>query len=738
MRIQNEKPFFIRFLSVLTNLLVALPILAVSVFATRLISAQWLRAETQTMQNQTDDAQGKLLESWQSYQDKASLMMEQVTLAPKNMLRKGLGAYDGIAFLQLVNFMDDDIFLVFATYGTDTAFTSRGTARLEVLFSEMLDCSGESRERGMQAVLAKQNGSTILYGTDSRGWLLYSYKIRRADGTVAGIHYVFPLSLLSDYFTIAASDRYYEVLMADGSSAVLGRQENGKTGLISKAVWEEKYTNGKFKILEGAAEGQGIGVRLYYDRSRFPEDRWVNSVQTLNIVLLLTAITLSALLSLSIAYKRLRELSHLVDTAQGKESRSFSEKNAYYSLQKLIMQRIYDNRRLEESVTQSREKMQEQVAHMVLSGLFWTPESLTLAFQELGFPGCWSRFFAGAVSVSAASRSRTVSNPLPGRCIWAPILRGEEKRYFLFLHPLEREDSNQLERAAVAEEIRKCLEEQGFRRVSIGISRPFNNSMLIPYACEGAVRMMERIVSGKHKDYYAVQDSEKYQSDGVLPDAKLFDGLDKALQDGNYEEAVRYFQKLLYESECGERSPQNGLYIKYVILAHIVSFLQTGKENRRAEMEILLEECVNLDPRKEREFTETVTGILQRALSERQDGRFEKILRYIDQNYQRPDLSYEEAAEAGNVSKTYLSRLFRTNFDMSYIEYLTRLRLGKACILLRTTEKNIGEVAELVGYASAANFRRAFRARYGISASDYRKKEMKGREENAPSEEEST
>ena len=97
------------------------------------------------------------------------------------------------------------------------------------------------------------------------------------------------------------------------------------------------------------------------------------------------------------------------------------------------------------------------------------------------------------------------------------------------------------------------------------------------------------------------------------------------------------------------------------------------------------------------------------------------MLEYIEKNYKRSDLTYEEVASVGGVSKTYLSRLFKTRMEMSYIEYLTSVRMEHAAILLRKTDMNIHDIAKNVGYEDVSGFRKGFKKLYAISASDYRK-----------------
>ena len=52
--------------------------------------------------------------------------------------------------------------------------------------------------------------------------------------------------------------------------------------------------------------------------------------------------------------------------------------------------------------------------------------------------------------------------------------------------------------------------------------------------------------------------------------------------------------------------------------------------------------------------------------------------------------------------------------------YIEKLRIEKACHLIKNTDMKITEIAETVGYASGASFRRAFKKVTGVSPVEYR------------------
>ena len=287
---------------------------------------------------------------------------------------------------------------------------------------------------------------------------------------------------------------------------------------------------------------------------------------------------------------------------------------------------------------------------------------------------------------------------------------------------MQTDDVNQLKRKQVAEEIRHQLHRQGMSKVRIGMSDVYKNSISIDCACAEAVRLLDDMISEKVKDYYLCWDSIFQKKCVVLFDEVLLSRFDDVMQRQNYDEALRIFKNLLYISSSKECTPTNKTYLRYTILQHVISFLKQDDSSKKA---ILIEECININVGHEREFANCVINILNKCMVRNEENSLAKILKYINDNYQRADLTHEEVAVAGGISKSYISKVFRNNYGMSYIEYITRVRLDKACMLLRTTDNNISSIAAMVGYANAATFRRAFKDKYGISASDYRRKENK-------------
>ncbi|MGY0147474.1 helix-turn-helix transcriptional regulator [Edwardsiella tarda] len=75
-------------------------------------------------------------------------------------------------------------------------------------------------------------------------------------------------------------------------------------------------------------------------------------------------------------------------------------------------------------------------------------------------------------------------------------------------------------------------------------------------------------------------------------------------------------------------------------------------------------------------------------------------------------------------SRRTLELWFRDKYNLSPGEYLLRLRMSQAAVLLRMTSIPVTEIAELFSYSSSQNFSRAFKRSTGKSPSDYRSNQV--------------
>lgn len=99
--------------------------------------------------------------------------------------------------------------------------------------------------------------------------------------------------------------------------------------------------------------------------------------------------------------------------------------------------------------------------------------------------------------------------------------------------------------------------------------------------------------------------------------------------------------------------------------------------------------------------------------------RLLQVTDYIHEHFQQ-DLSLEQLADAGCLSKFHFLRLFKIAFDKTPYQYVNELRMRKGQQLIRTTSLEIHEIAAALGYNNASSFSRTFYNHAGVYPTQFR------------------
>lgn len=93
---------------------------------------------------------------------------------------------------------------------------------------------------------------------------------------------------------------------------------------------------------------------------------------------------------------------------------------------------------------------------------------------------------------------------------------------------------------------------------------------------------------------------------------------------------------------------------------------------------------------------------------------------YIQEHLQ-DNISLAEVAEHINISKNYLSDLFRKELDVTFVTFVTQLRIEKAKHYLAKTDMKMYEISSAVGYPDSAYFSTLFKKHTGKTLSEFRR-----------------
>ncbi|MBN7573607.1 DNA-binding response regulator [Clostridium sp. 2-1] len=96
-------------------------------------------------------------------------------------------------------------------------------------------------------------------------------------------------------------------------------------------------------------------------------------------------------------------------------------------------------------------------------------------------------------------------------------------------------------------------------------------------------------------------------------------------------------------------------------------------------------------------------------------------IKYIEDNYYSNELSINYISNKLEVTSSYLSKLLKKETGLSFIDYLTKIRIKKAMYIMEDPAVKIYDVAELVGYSNQHYFCRAFKKVVGVSPTEYKR-----------------
>jgi len=99
----------------------------------------------------------------------------------------------------------------------------------------------------------------------------------------------------------------------------------------------------------------------------------------------------------------------------------------------------------------------------------------------------------------------------------------------------------------------------------------------------------------------------------------------------------------------------------------------------------------------------------------------EKVLKIIDKNLENSSFSVDKLSKEMNMERTglYKKLIATTGHSPSFL--IRAIRLKKSIFLLKQKRFGQVEIAERIGFSSAAYFSKCFKKEYGVSPSQYKK-----------------
>ena len=200
---------------------------------------------------------------------------------------------------------------------------------------------------------------------------------------------------------------------------------------------------------------------------------------------------------------------------------------------------------------------------------------------------------------------------------------------------------------------------------------------------------------------------------------------------GNFEESLRLFNelqnyKITPRSSDSFRNQQNLLIILNTLCRKILSIKNNIHplylDDISTKMAILINSATDEKDLKKipreilRKYCILATNYSLRGYSH----IVQKVATYIEFHFTE-EISLSLMAKKHNVSRTYLSSIFKKDTGYTLTDYLHHIRIKRSLLLIHTTTFSISQIASVCGYSDLNYFIRIFKKFNGQSPKQYSK-----------------
>lgn len=250
-------------------------------------------------------------------------------------------------------------------------------------------------------------------------------------------------------------------------------------------------------------------------------------------------------------------------------------------------------------------------------------------------------------------------------------------------------------------------------RIICGVSAPFTGVSNISDAVQQALFSMPD--GNEFLMYFNDEASFNSKTDNN-PDLKSFQN---ALFNWNMNEVNRLIS--IFTEAAGKATQSYAQQIFYTLLASIKDAADAIKVPTEIFDECTFAKSISSEAnvRALQKLTDYLFEQKERIQSDNKAKNKHAIVEYINENLGNPGLSIGMLAEKYNKTERVLNTIIFNETGQSFSQYLITIRMQRAAVLLRDTDMDVVEVAEICGLA-LSTFYRNFKKVYGMTPADYK------------------
>lgn len=278
-------------------------------------------------------------------------------------------------------------------------------------------------------------------------------------------------------------------------------------------------------------------------------------------------------------------------------------------------------------------------------------------------------------------------------------------------------------------EIVRVINEKYYRNIAIGISSKSDNIFYdVKKSFDEAMEALYLKFYFKESNVIRFSEEKRIKKNNILVNSKYEERLSEAVYKDDRIGAITLIDEILFKAMKDgylEQKEIKGTMEKLFInlIKEVENFMSDDNFNEIiANVTQVIDSSENVEELKRNcnLIIIKIISVFKRWKKDKNTIIFDKYLKYIEENYVK-DISLESISEKFHFNPCYFSTMFKERVGMTFVKYLLKLRIQKACELLLESDKKVYEISALVGYKEAKYFNRVFKNEMNVSPDEYRR-----------------
>ena len=623
----------------------------------------------------------------------------------------------GVEMLRTFTNYDSSVGDIVIYYGSNVVYASNGMSELETYFGKNKSCLSASVTDAIAAIRSPEDEIELLKQYTGDGLLLLHHSTSSTTAYTDDFSINFVVSMQQFIEKLQGlmdpTLSYVDVTLPNGKK-IHFKAENDQFSIVPDEKFPENMD--AFTITSGDISFSDLHVEALHDTEKMFAD--IRHDQIKSYMMIAGGLVLSMILVYIFSKIRVQQITWLEMLLQGAnlEPKKLN-RGEFAGLHNLILSRNKIGELQGKNLEYSRRSVRQQLSHMLTKGGISDENTIKSLLKSCDIEWTAKYYFIAGILFPIDQEVAKIDK-MEQLLIHDLSFRGTVGDHTVLYCLAEAQDTDlsQKSRLTLGRSLQEVLISEEIPNARIAFSAIFAQFADASRAYAQARKTMEYFVRettppGQCMCWDDIIRSEPQKKLVILDTNKLVE----TIQSGNSVEAGDELIRLSATINAEGEDDTHRAILRAQLLSQVANALHKPLQSK------FWNEVSTIHLENSTEFEQVVrSAMVEYVIPQESNDLYAKLSAYVDANYTSCDLTAEQVAKMGKITPQYLTRLFKTRSGLSYMDYVTQLRMKKACQLLRTTNLAVTEVVRQSGYIDASSFRRKFRNVFNCGVSEYR------------------